>query len=67
MFVGASDPSERAAYDHFKVPMLTGKTDIVGGVELAATAFLNLLRGERMFALPLLARAGVVFSFAFAS
>jgi class 3 adenylate cyclase/CHASE2 domain-containing sensor protein len=66
VFVGASDPSERTAYDHFKVPILTAGTDMVGGVELAATAFLNLLHGKQLFALPLLARAGVVFSFALA-
>lgn len=66
VFVGASDPAVLSAYDHFRIPLLMAESDIVGGVELAATAYLNLLHGERMVALPPASRGGVVFFFAFA-
>jgi adenylate cyclase len=67
VFIGASDASDQAAYDHFELPLLNGESDVVGGVELAATAFLNLLAGDRMHSLPLSAQGGVAFCFAFAS
>ena len=67
VFVGASDASDQSAYDHFKVPLLMAESDVVGGVELAATAFLNLIHRQRMFSLPPPAQAGVVFCFAFAA
>ena len=65
VFVGASDATDRSAYDHFKVPLIMAEADVVGGVELAATAFLNLVHRERMHALPPAAQAGVVFCYAF--
>ena len=64
VFVGASDASDRSAYDHFKVPLIMAESDLVGGVELAATAFLNLIHRERMLSLPPPAQAGVVFCYA---
>jgi class 3 adenylate cyclase/CHASE2 domain-containing sensor protein len=67
VFVGASDASDRSAYDHFKVPLVMAQSDLMGGVELAATAFLNLIRRDRMFSLPPPAQAGVVFCYAFAA
>ena len=67
VFVGASDASDRSAYDHFKVPLLMAESDVVGGVELAATAFLNLTHRQRMLSLPPPAQAGVVFCYAFAA
>ena len=64
MFVGASvHPTD--PYDHFKVPLILAESDVLGGVELAATAFLNLLHRERMFSLPPPAQAGVVLCYAF--
>jgi class 3 adenylate cyclase/CHASE2 domain-containing sensor protein len=65
VFIGASDASDRSAYDHFKAPLLFVESDLVGGVELAATAFLNLLHNERMASLPPPAAAGVVLCYAF--
>lgn len=61
VFVGASEAADRSAYDHFKVPLLGAKAEIMSGVELAATAFLNLVHGERLRSLPPAAWAGVVF------
>ena len=65
VFVGASDATDRSAYDHFKVPLLGADAEIMSGVELAATAFLNLMHGERLRSLPLPAWAGVIFCYAF--
>jgi class 3 adenylate cyclase/CHASE2 domain-containing sensor protein len=67
VFVGASDAGDRSAYDHFKVPLAFAQSDLMGGVELAATAFLNLLHGERLSSLPPPAPAGLVFCYAFAA
>lgn len=67
VFVGASDAADRSAYDHFKVPFLGAGSEIMSGVELAATAFLNLLHDERLRPLPSAALAGVVFCHAFAT
>lgn len=67
VFVGASDAADRSAYDHFKVPLLFGSSDLMGGVELAATAFLNLLHGEALRSLPPPAPGGVVLGYAFVS
>jgi class 3 adenylate cyclase/CHASE2 domain-containing sensor protein len=64
VFVGASDASERSPYDHFQVPLIMADSELMGGVELAATAFLNLVHRERMFSLPPPAQAGVVFCYA---
>ena len=64
VFVGASDAADRSAYDHFKVPLFLARSDLMGGVELAATAFLNLLHGQLLSSLAPPVEAGVVFGFA---
>ncbi|MEM6624966.1 MAG: adenylate/guanylate cyclase domain-containing protein [Pseudomonadota bacterium] len=45
VFVGSSDPDDPGIDDHFPVPTSPGERQLIGGVELAATAFLNLLHG----------------------
>lgn len=65
VFVGASDASDRSAYDHFRVPLLFARSDLMGGVELAATSFLNLLHHESMRSLPPPVWAGFVLLYAF--
>jgi len=67
VFVGASDPVLGTRDDHFKIPTIGGGHDLMGGVELAATAFLNLLHGEMLSSLSILAGAALMFSYAFAS
>jgi class 3 adenylate cyclase/CHASE2 domain-containing sensor protein len=67
VFVGASDASERSPYDHFRVPLIKAESELMGGVELAATAFLNLVHRQRMLSLPPAAQAGVVFCYALAA
>lgn len=45
VFVGSSDPEDAAIDDHFPVPTSGRGNELIGGVELAATAFLNRLHG----------------------
>ncbi len=67
VFVGASDPARGTSDDHFKIPTISGGHNLMSGVELAATAFLNLLHGETLSSLPILVGAALLFSYAFAS
>jgi adenylate cyclase len=67
VFVGASDPVRGTSDDHFKIPTISGGHNLISGVELAATAFLNLLHGETLSSLSILAGAALLFSYAFAS
>jgi class 3 adenylate cyclase len=46
VFIGSSDPTDASIDDHFPIPTSGRGNDLVGGVELAATAFLNRLHGE---------------------
>ena len=46
IFVGSSDPEDASIDDHFPVP--TSGDRLIGGVELAATAFLNRLYGTQL-------------------
>ena len=48
VFVGVSDDDEPSAQDHFRMPMPLGDPAMIAGVEIAATAFLNLLHDERL-------------------
>ena len=45
VFIGSSDPEDAAIDDHFPVPTSGRGNELIGGVELAATAFLNRLHG----------------------
>lgn len=48
VFIGSSDPADASIDDHFPVPT-SGRGDLLmGGVELAATGFLNLLHGDQL-------------------
>ncbi len=67
VFVGASDPARGTRDDHFKIPTISGGHNLMSGVELAATAFLNLLHGETLSSLSIVAGAALLFSYAFAS
>lgn len=67
VFVGASDPARGTSDDHFKIPTISGGHNLMSGVELAATAFLNLLHGETLSSLSTLAGAVLLFCYAFAS
>ena len=64
VFVGASDASDRSAYDHFKVPLIMAKSDIVAESNSPRRPFSTLIHRERMFSLPPPAQAGVVFCYA---
>ena len=61
VFVGVSDPEFLGTRDHFKIPVSDARRNDIGGVELAATAFLNLLHGDRLVRLPTVTGAVVVF------
>ena len=60
LFLGASDPGERVPFDTF--PTAFGRPDGVdpAGVEIAATACLNLLSGDLAQPLPAPATAALV-------
>lgn len=66
VFVGASDLSNEAASDHFEVPLVLARSNLMGGVELAATAFLNLLHQQRLVSPPLPVHLAIMFFFAVA-
>ena len=51
VFVGVSDAEHPTAYDHFRMPSLSATPPMIGGVEIAATAFLNILHDEKLYAL----------------
>jgi len=61
VFIGLSDPAHRGTMDHYKIPILGAETNDIGGVELAATAFLNLVHGEEMWRPGLVGEAALVF------
>lgn len=63
VFIGASDRLDRAAYDQFKLPLPLAPQDTGGGVEIAATAFLNLLHGQTLRAPSPLPGAAIVLGF----
>ena len=48
VFVGVSDAVQPSAQDHFRMPMPLGRADLIAGVEIAATAFLNLVHGQTL-------------------
>jgi len=48
VFVGYSDPGVPGTEDHFAVALSGGADSRIAGVELLATAYLNLRHGERM-------------------
>lgn len=48
VFIGSSDPTDAAIDDHFPVPTSGRGNTLIGGVELAATAFLNRLNGTML-------------------
>ena len=66
VFVGASDAQMTNFLDSFP-PFIRGESEAwLSGVELAATAFLNLHAGERLLRPPPLVSSAVVILFAFA-
>lgn len=48
VFIGSSDPSDASIDDHFPIPTSGRGNELAGGVELAATAFLNRLHDDRL-------------------
>ncbi|MBK0399144.1 adenylate/guanylate cyclase domain-containing protein [Limibaculum sp. M0105] len=48
VFIGVSDPDFLGSKDHFKIPISDQRANDIGGVELGATAFLNILHGDVM-------------------
>ncbi len=48
VFIGASDPRDAGIDDHFPVPTSGRGNLLIGGVELAATGFLNLLHDRTL-------------------
>lgn len=65
-FVGVSDPEFLGTKDHFKIPIRDARENDIGGVELLATAFLNLLHGEVMTKPGAMTGAAAVFLFGLA-
>jgi len=61
VFIGLSDPAHPGTMDHYKIPILGAETNDIGGVELAATAFLNLVHGEEIWRPGLVGEAALVF------
>lgn len=64
VLVGASDPDRPGSKDHYKVPIAGAEARDIGGVELAATAFLNLLHGKELQRPAPPVRLGAVVGFA---
>ena len=48
VFIGASDLQDASIDDHFPIPTAARGRSLMGGVELAATGFLNLLHGQNL-------------------
>ncbi|MEM1298778.1 MAG: adenylate/guanylate cyclase domain-containing protein [Pseudomonadota bacterium] len=48
VFIGSSDPEDASIDDHFPAPTSGRGNRLIGGVELAATAFLNRLHGTTL-------------------
>ena len=65
VFIGVSDSKNPNAYDHFRMPAFSGTSAQIGGVEIAATAFLNLLHDEPLVAMSRLAAIMTVFAVVF--
>ena len=61
VFIGSSDPEDASIDDHFPVPTSGRGNRLIGGVELAATAFLNRLHGTQLQRLPAWAEGLVAF------
>lgn len=64
VFIGSSDPNDANIDDHFPVPNSGRGSQLIGGVELAATAFLNRLHGEMPSRTPVLVDLAIVFGIA---
>lgn len=64
VFIGSSDPEDAGIDDHFPVPTLRRGDRLIGGVELAATGFLNLLHGDTLRRLSPGGEALIVFALA---
>jgi adenylate cyclase len=67
VFVGISDPEHPGTMDHYKIPIQSAEAEEIGGVELAATAFLNVLHGQELWRPGLLGQAAIVFLVALAA
>jgi adenylate cyclase len=66
VFIGVSDPEFLGTKDHFKIPISDARENDIGGVELAAAAFLNILHGHELRRPAPAESAGVVAAFALA-
>lgn len=65
VFIGSSEPEDPSIDDHFPVPTSGRGNLLVGGVELAATAFLNRLHGTMLTRPDTALGALIVFAVAF--
>lgn len=65
VFVGASDLAHGTPDDHFKVPVIGSGANLMSGVEIAASAFLNLLHQQTLSSLSPFSRTMLVFGYAF--
>ena len=63
VFIGSSDPTDASINDHFPAPTSGSDNLLIGGVELAATAFLNLLHDTRLDRPAIWVEAGAVLLF----
>ncbi|MCL5776310.1 adenylate/guanylate cyclase domain-containing protein [Limibaculum sp. FT325] len=63
VFIGVSDPEFLGTKDHFKIPISDRRANDIGGVELGAAAFLNLLHGDLLDRPERMAAAGIVAAF----
>jgi adenylate cyclase len=65
-FIGASDPDTTSFPDGFPSFFQGASESEISGVELVATAYLNLLHGERLERVPVEWSIGIIVLFAFA-
>lgn len=63
VFIGVSDPERPGAIDHYEIPISDKHANNIAGVELAATAFLNLVHGRMMWKPDMLTEAAIMFLF----
>jgi len=63
VFIGISDPETPGAVDHYKIPISDANARDMAGVEIAATAFLNLLHDDLLRTPGIPGEAAVVFLF----
>lgn len=66
VFIGFSEANQANAEDHFLMPGLLSEPRVISGVEIAATAFLNILNDDRLMSFSVLVSGIIIFTSVFA-